>query len=359
MWESSSAVLAPLAEAGIVVEVFDGSEAEPSLAVADASIRAARQFKPDAIVGLGGGSNMDLAKIHGHRRDSRRQPGRLFRLRPRARSRASVDLRADHGGDRQRSFARRRPDRHRQRNEGQHIEQLAASQAGGGRSGTDLQLPKTSDRRQWHRRAPPHAIEAYTATDYSKMHVPEGELCAYEGRFPVAEIMAEKAIALVGRHLVTAVQEPTNTEARDGMALAATLSRHRVFECRRGIGSRFGVSAGGRAPLFPRRGERIAAAFCDAIQFARTCRDIRANRRTSWRSDRRPADRDCRGTGHRARRAIEARDRPFPSGSATSAATADQLVGFAEKAFAIKRLFWVNPRSATLEDVIGIYQDAL
>jgi len=39
--------------------------------------------------------------------------------------------------------------------------------------------------------------------------------------------------------------------------------------------------------------------------------------------------------------------------------TADQLASFAEKAFAIRRLFWVNPREATQEDVVGIYQDAL
>ena len=33
------------------------------LKAADACIECAREFKPDAVLGLGGGSNMDLAKI--------------------------------------------------------------------------------------------------------------------------------------------------------------------------------------------------------------------------------------------------------------------------------------------------------
>ena len=53
----------PLTEAGAAVETFDGGEPEPSVRAADACIATARRFKPDAVLGLGGGSNMDLAKI--------------------------------------------------------------------------------------------------------------------------------------------------------------------------------------------------------------------------------------------------------------------------------------------------------
>ena len=53
----------PLSESGVRVEVFSGGEPEPSLRAADACIEVAQDFKPDAILGLGGGSNMDLAKI--------------------------------------------------------------------------------------------------------------------------------------------------------------------------------------------------------------------------------------------------------------------------------------------------------
>src|SRR3569623_1876287 len=45
----------PLAAAGIAVEVFDGGEPEPSLEVVDRCLEKARPFKPDGLLGLGGG----------------------------------------------------------------------------------------------------------------------------------------------------------------------------------------------------------------------------------------------------------------------------------------------------------------
>ena len=35
-----------------------------------------------------------------------------------------------------------------------------------------------------------------------------------------------------------------------------------------------------------------------------------------------------------------------------------QLAGFAEKAFAIKRLMWINPRQPSQEDLLGILEAA-
>jgi alcohol dehydrogenase len=53
----------PLDAASIDVQVFDGGMPEPSFDVAEQSIAAGRSFQPDGVLGLGGGSNMDLAKI--------------------------------------------------------------------------------------------------------------------------------------------------------------------------------------------------------------------------------------------------------------------------------------------------------
>src|SRR5207245_11293330 len=47
----------------IVAEIFAGGESEPSMRAAEACIAQARSFAPDVLLGLGGGSNMDLAKI--------------------------------------------------------------------------------------------------------------------------------------------------------------------------------------------------------------------------------------------------------------------------------------------------------
>jgi alcohol dehydrogenase class IV len=45
------------------VEVFDGGEPEPSLGMVLSCIEAAKAFQPDTVIGLGGGSNMDAAKL--------------------------------------------------------------------------------------------------------------------------------------------------------------------------------------------------------------------------------------------------------------------------------------------------------
>lgn len=105
-------VRAPLTKSGIESETFNGGEPEPSLRAAEASIECGRRFGPDAVLGLGGGSNMDLAKItaavlsHGGRpRDyvgGIQNPGPYH----------AAHLRADNGRHRFGSFRRFRADGH-------------------------------------------------------------------------------------------------------------------------------------------------------------------------------------------------------------------------------------------------------
>src|SRR5438552_1608431 len=52
----------PLTASGITLETFSGGEPEPSFPAAQSCLEAARSFRPDLLVALGGGSNMDLAK---------------------------------------------------------------------------------------------------------------------------------------------------------------------------------------------------------------------------------------------------------------------------------------------------------
>ena len=47
-------VRAPLLEGRVTVDLFTGGEPEPSFRAAEACISQARQFQPDAILGLGG-----------------------------------------------------------------------------------------------------------------------------------------------------------------------------------------------------------------------------------------------------------------------------------------------------------------
>jgi alcohol dehydrogenase class IV len=45
------------------VAIFDAVEPDPSVAMVEAACALARDFKPDAIIGIGGGSPMDVAKV--------------------------------------------------------------------------------------------------------------------------------------------------------------------------------------------------------------------------------------------------------------------------------------------------------
>src|SRR5262249_30173312 len=68
-----------------------------------------------------------------------------------------------------------------------------------------------------------HAIEAYTAVVNAHFPLPPGERSVYQGSHPFGDMMAERAITLIGRYLRRAVVDGQDREARAGMALAASL----------------------------------------------------------------------------------------------------------------------------------------
>jgi alcohol dehydrogenase len=54
--------IASLEAAGLTVALFDGVQENPTTAHVDAGLAVAKAFRPDLIIGLGGGSSMDCAK---------------------------------------------------------------------------------------------------------------------------------------------------------------------------------------------------------------------------------------------------------------------------------------------------------
>ncbi len=57
------AALASLEAAGIAVAIFDKTEADPPEHLVHAAVEAAKQHKADGVIGFGGGSSMDIAKL--------------------------------------------------------------------------------------------------------------------------------------------------------------------------------------------------------------------------------------------------------------------------------------------------------
>lgn len=349
-------VVRALASTNVSAVVFDESEAEPPIELAERAAVLARDCAPQGIVGLGGGSNMDLAKIvavlHAHGGSPRdyfgfqRVPGPVAPL-------VCVPTTAGTGS------------------EVSHAAVL-----------TDAQNKlKVSTLSQYLRPAlavvdpeltyscPPrvtadsgidaltHAIEACTAVDYDRLPIGADEEFAYEGRFPVGECLADKAIELVGRHLRTAVREPKNTVAREGMALAATLAGLAFSNCAVALvhgleyplGGALHVSHGAGNGLLLPHVMRFNLPGREAT-FARIARLLGENL----------TGLDESAAAERAVVAVDQlrADIGVPGRIRELGGTAEQLPEFAAKAFAIKRLLTMNPRMATEAELLAIYQAA-
>ncbi len=69
---------AELRASGISVTVYDKIAAEPSVAAFEQTLAAARKEKPDAVVGLGGGSAVDVAKLLAALLESRQTAREVF-----------------------------------------------------------------------------------------------------------------------------------------------------------------------------------------------------------------------------------------------------------------------------------------
>lgn len=205
------------------VEVFDGGQPEPSMEVAEAAVKQAEQFEPDCFVAIGGGSNMDIAKL--------------------------AALLYTHGGPPQQyigfdkvpgpiAFLICIPTTAGTGSEVSHAAVLG-DPVSGIKSGVLSPLLRpaialvdpeltlgcpakvTADSGI---DALTHAIETYLATNFDKLHAKPDELVPFQGKNPLADLLAERAISLIGAHLRTAVKEPGNRSAREAMAFAATLA---------------------------------------------------------------------------------------------------------------------------------------
>lgn len=216
-------VASPLRAAGIDVALFDGGEPEPSFGVVDKSLAMAKEVQPDVIVAVGGGSNMDLAKIvasvltHGGTyRDYfgyGKIPGPIMPL---------VCLPTTAGTGSEVSHAAVLTDTENQLKSSCLSHFLRPALAVVDPKLTLTCPPKATADSGID--ALTHAIEGMTAMAYDQIDVPVDEPFPYDGKQPIADCLAERAIELIGKHLIAAVREPSNLEAREGMSLAATLA---------------------------------------------------------------------------------------------------------------------------------------
>ena len=216
-------LLADLQSSGFSPQIFDACVPEPAIDTAKNAIEFGRASRVDCVIGIGGGSNLDVAKMAATVLKHSGEPANYFgfdAIPGPILPLIALPTTAGTGS------------------EVSHSAVLTDTAAG----------TKVSTLSRWLRPAvaivdpaltdscPPkvtahsgidalvHAIEAYTNRDYQQMVGVDPQARAYEGSYPLTRLLAAEAIRLVGRSLVRAYQHPADQSARDDMALAAMLA---------------------------------------------------------------------------------------------------------------------------------------
>jgi len=349
-------VRAPLVEAACEIDVFTAGEAEPSIATAVKSLAFAKECAPDVVIGLGGGSNMDLSKNTAAALTHAMQPQDCFgfdNVPGPIMPLVCIPTTAGTGSEVSHSMVLTDTENQiKVSGQSEHFRPDFAFVDPALTDNCPQQVTADSGID-----ALTHAIEAITAVDYDKLEIPSGETCAYDGRFLLSDSLAQRAIELCGAHLETAVETGDNTVARDGMALAATLAGMAfsnsgvalvhaieyplggVLHCSHGLGNGLLLPYVMRFNLR----ERIETMAKIASWLGVDTTGLAAAEAASAGIDRIEEIRKSIGIPHRLR---------------DIGATRDQLEMFADKTMPIQRLFWLNPRRATKDDILEILNDA-
>jgi len=213
----------PLTEEGIGFKVFDGGCEDPPIRVAEECVAFAKGGGFDLLIGLGGGSNIDLAKaaavvlqFGGSCRDyfgEYKVPGPIL---------PHIAIPTTSGTGSEVSPVSVLTDEEKKIKIGISDNLLRPRVAL-----VDPELcltmpPKvTADSGM---DALCHAIECYTNILYRYLPVPEDADIVFSGKQPLADCLAERAIELIGANLRLAVDQGNNLEARTQMALGSLLA---------------------------------------------------------------------------------------------------------------------------------------
>jgi alcohol dehydrogenase class IV len=216
----AEAIEASLAENGVTADTYAGGQAKPTLAAVAACLEAIHGEAYDAAVALGGGSNIDLAKAvavvsryGGTTEDylgEHKVPGPILPL-------VAVSTTAGTGSEVSGASVLADPE-HKRRGAilSNYVRPLVAIY--------DPDMTRscpsvvTADAGM---DALAHAVEAHMVVSYRTESGGDGPPGPYHGRYPLSDMLAERAISLVGRYLRRAVYRGGDMEAREGMHLAS------------------------------------------------------------------------------------------------------------------------------------------
>ena len=346
----------PLLAAGLNVAAFTGGEPEPSMQAALACYDMAKTFQPDVLVGLGGGSNMDLAKLAavllkhgGGPRDyigDDKIPGPIFPL-------ICVPTTAGTGSEV--SAATVITDAENHIKVGILSNYLRPTAAVVDPLMTLSCPPKVTADSGID--ALTHAIEAYTAIDNADFPLPAGERTVYQGKHPMGDLCAEKAITLVGKFLRRAVNDGNDLEAREGMALAALLAGLAFSNVGVALVHAMEYPVGGAVHCSHGAGNGLLLPY--VMRFNLPAK-LKAFAEIASLLGENVAGLSDNAAAEKAIAAVEKlrNDIGVPQRLRDIGVKPEQLRTFAEKAGGIKRILRVNPRSVTVDEIESIYKTA-
>jgi alcohol dehydrogenase class IV len=350
------AISVPLRAAGVRLEVFTDGVPEPPLELADSLGARVRSVAADVIVALGGGSNIDLAKIAavvarygGAARDyagDDKVPGPIHPL-------VAIPTTAGTGSEvTQAAVLTHAAAQIKLATLSNHLRPAVALVD----PVLTLSCPKqvTADSGM---DALTHALEAYTAVDLALFQLPPGERTTYQGRNPLTNLYAAEAIRLVGRRLAQCVEQPIDLEARTDMALAATLAGWAFSNSGVAMVHALEYPVGGLVHCSHGLGNALLLVHC--LRYNRPAREPELARvaellglDVAGLTQSAAADRTIEAVDAlRARVGIPARLRDL-------GVRESDLPTLAAKAAAIKRVLRVNPRPVTEADALAVYQAA-
>jgi alcohol dehydrogenase len=208
-----------LKEGGAEILVFPDGRPEIDLKLIDSSADVAREFKPDVIIGVGGGSNMDLGKCTAillkyggpltKYYGEHAVPGPVTDV---------ICIPTTSGTGSEVSPVAVVTDPNRFMKVGIATRRIIPKWAIVDPSLTVSCPPRVTSHSGMD--ALSHAIESYCAK------VPEGRTphAIFVGKNPVSDSLARQAIQLISQSLPTAVSDPSNRQGREDMALGSLLA---------------------------------------------------------------------------------------------------------------------------------------
>ncbi|MDX3974926.1 iron-containing alcohol dehydrogenase [Shinella sp.] len=317
------------------ITLFDAIPGEPDTATLDAALATARQCRPDLIVGLGGGSVLDVAKLAAALWDGEQTladvagPNRVAGRRTRL---AQVATTAGTGSE-------------------AGIRSLITDPGKGNKIAVESphMIADFAVLDPELTYSVPPAVTAATGVD-AMAHCVE----AFTNRraHPMIDGFARMGFRLVGKYLARAVRDGADTEAREGMMLASYYGGICLGPVNTAAGHAIAYPLGTRL--------RLPHGLANAIIFPHV---LAFNQKVATAKTAEVAAALGLGEGLATEDLLDAacgfcRDLGIEMALTAHGATADDLPLYAAEAHANRRLMDNNPIDMSVEDVLGIYRAA-